>query len=157
MQSLPLRHTMASSRRSYEECMSLPTFEDRFRYLRLGGSVGRETFGYTRWLNQKFYRSEEWRRFRREIIIRDDGCDLAIKDGLHDIRTRILIHHINPITPDDLHFKRMDILLDPNNAICVSHNTHEAIHYSDESILDIYKERTSNDTLLWEPITRSGL
>jgi hypothetical protein len=144
---------MEKCKRTYEECIALPTFEDRFRYLKLNGSVGRPTFGYARYLNQKFYRSEEWRRFRREIIIRDDGCDLAITDGLHDIRSRILIHHINPITIDDLKLKRLDILLDPNNAICVSHNTHEAIHYSDESILDIYKERTDNDTLLWTPIT----
>lgn len=152
--SLPSRTITAMSRRTYEECIALPTFEERFKYLRLKGSVGRETFGYARYLNQKFYRSDEWKRFRRDMIIRDEGCDLAIMDGLHDIRTRILLHHINPIEIDDIRLKRFDILLDPNNVICVSHNTHEAIHFSDESILNIYKERTSNDTLLWEPIAK---
>lgn len=143
---------METFEKTYSEMLTFDTFEERFRYLKLKGSVGHATFGHNRYLNQKFYASKEWKRFRRDIIIRDNACDLGIDDGLHDISSKILIHHINPISIDDIAYHRFDVLLNPENAICVSHNTHEAIHYSDESILYFYKERSSNDTLLWTPI-----
>lgn len=134
--------------RTYSELMSFETFEDRFRYLKLGGEVGRATFGFDRYMNQKFYASKEWKNFRRDIIIRDNGCDLGVNDGLHNIGGKILIHHINPITPYDILNKRLGVLLDPENVICVSHRTHEAIHYSDESLLSTYIERRPGDTSL---------
>lgn len=140
--------------KSYSQLLEFDTFDDRFRYLKLTGIPFERTFGSHRYLNQRFYSSYEWKRFRREIIIRDNGCDLGIDDGLHDITNRILIHHINPITQEDILNKRYDVLMNPENVICVSHNTHEAIHYSDESILNIFSERKPNDTFLWKPLTK---
>lgn len=137
--------------KSYSELVKLDTFEERFRYLKLKGITFDRTFGSQRYLNQRFYSSNEWKRFRRDIIIRDNACDLGIDDGLHDIPDRIMIHHINPITQDDIVNHRYCVLMNPENVICVSHNTHEAIHYSDESILYTYTERKPNDTLFWEP------
>lgn len=134
--------------KSYLEMMRLPTFEERYEYLKLGGLVGEETFGYDRYLNQVLYRSPEWKRFRRDIILRDNGCDLAC-DG-YDITGKILIHHINPITIDDI-TNRSACLFDPNNVISTSLNTHNAIHYGDAELLMTGPiERTKNDTCPWK-------
>ena len=149
MQSRQCSYTRATNLLGYSELITLPTFEERFEYLKLPGVVGQATFGGNRWLNQRFYTSKEWKTFRRDIIVRDNGCDLGIDDGLHDIHGRILIHHLNPIRIEDLKERSFDILLDPENVICVSHKTHEAIHYSDANLLETYHERTPNDTKLW--------
>lgn len=133
--------------KTYSELIQLQTFEERYRYLRLGGGVGNETFGYDRYLNQVFYSSLEWKKFRRDIIVRDMGCDLGV-DG-RAINGLIIIHHIEPITVDDV-LQRRACLLDPENAICVSFNTHNAIHYGDESLLVLAPiERIKNDTCPW--------
>lgn len=118
--------------KSYSELIKLPTFIERFKYLQLHGSVGIATFDDVRWLNQAFYHSPEWRRFRNQIAQRDNFCDLACSD--REIRDRIVIHHINPITVEDLE-KHNPIILDPENAIATNDLTHKAIHYGDESIL----------------------
>lgn len=134
--------------RTYSELITIPTYEDRFRYLQLKGAVGKDTFGYDRYLNQILYNSKEWKRFRDEIIIRDNGCDLAFEG--YDIHGRILVHHINPITVDDV-VNRNPIVFDPENVICVTHNTHNAIHYGDESLLITAPvERTKHDTCPWK-------
>ena len=133
--------------KSYKELRRLKTFEERFNYLKLGGLVGQETFGFDRYLNQILYRSREWKRVRDQVTIRDDGCDLGIPD--RHIYTRITIHHLNPITLDDVK-QRADCVFDLDNLICTSQNTHNAIHYGDEGLLVIMpKERTRNDTCLW--------
>ncbi|MBQ0088370.1 MAG: hypothetical protein KBT27_03435 [Prevotellaceae bacterium] len=133
--------------KSYSELITFPTFEERYRYLKLNGNVCEETFGYDRYLNQVLYHSPEWKRFRREIILRDNGCDLAIPD--HRIVSRVYIHHLNPITLKDIEM-RNPMALDPENAICVSFDTHQAIHYGDESLLNLdVKERHPNDTCPW--------
>lgn len=133
----------------YSELITLPTFAERFRYLQLRGAVGRDTFGFDRYLNQKFYSSYEWRQFRRDVILRDMGCDLGIEDRV--IQGPITIHHLNAIDPRDIQDKNIRVLLDFENVICVSHNTHNAIHYGDESLLipDLI-ERTANDTCPWK-------
>lgn len=134
--------------KTYSELMSFKTFEERYRYLRIRGEVGIETFGSDRYLNQIFYSSKEWKKFRRDIIIRDMGCDLGIED--REINGQIFIHHINPITIDDI-LHRRSCLTDPENAICVSFNTHQAIHYGDENLLIQEPiERTPNDTCPWK-------
>lgn len=134
--------------KTYSELMSIPTFKGRYDYLRLNGLVGDETFGYDRHLNQAFYASKEWKDFRRRIIVRDSGCDLGMSG--HDIDDRIMIHHINPITPEDILNYNVDVLLNPENAICVSRSTHNAIHYGDDSLLIIAPiERQKNDTCPW--------
>ena len=128
--------------------MQLRTFEERFEYLKLGGVVGRSTFGYDRYLNQIFYTSWEWRHVRRDIIARDNGCDLGIPG--RDIPDRIIVHHINPITMEDIE-SRNPIVLDPNNLICVSHNTSNALHYSSASLLTtLPPTRKKGDTKLWQ-------
>jgi hypothetical protein len=133
---------------SYSELITIPTFEERYRYLRLGGKVGEETFGYYRYLNQVLYTSKLWRDFRRDIIVRDVGCDLGISDRA--IGGFIIIHHLNPISLDDILKRNLDVLVNPENAICVSHNTHQAIHYGDESLLITAPiERSKNDTCPW--------
>ena len=133
--------------RSYSELISLPTFKDRFNYLKLDGVVGRETFGYNRYINQVFYNSKEWKHFRRTMIIRDDGNDLACEG--FEIFGMILVHHINPISLDDI-LKRRPIIFDPENSVITTLDTHNAIHYSDESILPIGPiERRKNDTCPW--------
>lgn len=134
--------------KTYSELITLPTFEERYRYLRLSGSVGKETFGFDRYLNQLFYqRSKLWKRIRDEVIIRDNGCDLGI-DG-RDVYGRIIIHHMNPITMDDL-INESDFLTNPEFLICTSHATHMAIHYGDEKHLMTGPiERTKNDTCPW--------
>lgn len=133
--------------RTYNELMLLPTFEERFEYLKLSGRVGEETFGFDRWINQKFYRSTEWKHIRDQVIIRDNGCDLGIED--REIYGKILIHHMNPISKKDI-LERTDLLLNPMYLISVTKQTHDAIHYSDDSIL--MKDpivRSKNDTCPW--------
>lgn len=134
--------------KTYSELITIPTFEERYRYLKLGGTVGEDTFGFERYLNQKFYQTIEWKRFRRSIILRDMGCDLGVEG--YEIHGPIYIHHINPIEIDDLRLRRMEVLMNPENSICVSFNTHNAIHYGDESLLVLAPiERTRNDTCPW--------
>ena len=133
--------------RTYSELITLPTFEERFQYLRLDGLVGEETFGFDRFLNQKFYKSPEWLKVRDEVIIRDCGCDLGIEG--REIYGRILIHHMNPIRPEDIVY-RSDYLLNPEYLITTVKNTHDAIHYGDGSLLITDPiERTKNDTCPW--------
>ena len=134
--------------RTYSELIALSTFEERFRYLKLDGRVGEETFGFDRWLNQRFYRDPEWLRIRDYVILRDNGCDLGIPG--REIRSRILVHHMNPITKDDI-LKRSEFLLNPEYLICTMKNTHDAIHYGDDRVL--FKdpiERRPNDTCPWK-------
>ena len=134
--------------KTYSELITFSTFEDRFEYLQLKGIVGQETFGFDRYLNQILYNSKEWKHLRNEIIVRDNGCDLALEG--FEIHGRILIHHINPITIDDV-IKRRGIVFDPENLICVTHNTHNAIHYGDKSLLITGPiERRENDTCPWK-------
>lgn len=134
--------------RTYSELILRPTYEERYRYLRLGGRVGQETFGFDRWLNQQFYKDPEWLESRDWVIIRDCGCDLAIPD--RKIETRILVHHMNPITKEDI-LRRTKFLLDPEYLICTIKNTHDAIHYGDESKLILAPiERRPNDTCPWK-------
>lgn len=134
--------------KTYSELVLLPTFEERFKYLQLNGRVGDDTFGFDRYINQKFYRSAEWKRIRDYIIIRDNGCDLAA-DG-YEIHGRILIHHMNPITISDIKFST-EYLMNPDYLICVTHNTHNAIHYGDEKqIITGPIVRTKNDTCPWK-------
>ena len=133
--------------RTYSQLKQLQTFEERYDYLKLGGVVGEDTFGFDRYLNQNFYRSREWKHVRDEVIMRDNGCDLGI-DG-YEIRGKILIHHMNPITSEDIH-RVSDYLLNPEYLICVAHRTHNAIHYGDESLIVTSPiERTQNDTCPW--------
>lgn len=133
--------------KTYSELITLPTFKERFQYLKLDGVVGEETFGFDRYLNQIFYQSYEWRKIRDLVIIRDNGCDLGIEG--REIRGKILIHHMNPISKSDI-LNRSEFLLNPEYLICTYKNTHDAIHYGDESIL--YQEpieRTKYDTCPW--------
>lgn len=135
--------------RSYEELIKIPDFLDRFRYLNLTGRVGETTFGGHRQLNQALYKMPEWRRIRNIVIDRDNGCDLAHED--HEIRERAAyIHHINPITIEDIQ-NRNPLVLDPNNLITTSFNTHQAIHFGDESLLPHDPvERRPGDTCPWK-------
>lgn len=134
--------------RTYSELITLPTFEERFRYLQLGGKVGEDTFGHDRYLNQMFYTSDEWRRIRRDVIVRDNGCDLGIQD--REIHGLIIIHHMNPITIEDI-INRSEFLLNPEYLISTVKNTHDAIHFSDERILIADPiERRPNDTCPWK-------
>lgn len=133
--------------RTYSELIKLKTFEERYKYLKLGGYVGRSTFGFDRYLNQMLYTSSRWRSLRDHIIIRDNACDLGIKD--REILSKIIIHHMNPITPDDIRHAR-DHVFDPEFLICTSSNTHNAIHFGDESLLyRLPPERKPGDTSLW--------
>ena len=135
--------------RTYSELIALPTFEERYRYLRLGGRIGEETFGFDRYLNQAFYKSDEWLAIRDFVIIRDMGCDLALPDREIPNGVRILVHHMNPITMEDI-VHRSKYLLDPEYLISTIKVTHDAIHYGDESILFSEPiERTKNDTCPW--------
>lgn len=133
--------------RTYSELKTITSFLDRFRYLKLDGHIGEETFGYDRYLNQKFYKTPEWRTLRNHLILRDCGCDLAHPE--YEIPGKILIHHMNPITVSDI-VDRSDYLMNPEYLICVSYNTHQAIHYGDESLLITEPiVRTPNDTCPW--------
>lgn len=137
-----------SSIKSYSDLVQFDSFIDRFRYLKLNGQVSDPTFGSTRYLNQVFYSSPEWKRIRQKIIIRDEGRDLGVEG--YDIYGRICIHHINPITLFDIE-DRSSKLLDPDNLVCVSFDTHEAIHYGDESLLKTDPIiRKPNDTCPWK-------
>ena len=133
---------------TYSELIQIPDFLGRFNYLKLGGGIGEMTFGFERYLNQEFYHSKEWKQFRNEIIIRDNGNDLGV-DGFQ-IGGRIIIHHINPITIADIR-DGSPIVLDPENVICTSHRTHEAIHFGSEDLLVDYfpTQRAPGDTKLW--------
>ena len=134
--------------KTYTELLRFPTFEDRFNYLMLQGAVAEETFGFDRWLNQNFYKSAEWRSIRDFVIIRDGGCDLAM-DG-YEIYDKIIVHHMNPIEQSDI-IHSSDILINPEYLVCVSHNTHNAIHYGDASLLMTAPiERRPGDTCPWK-------
>lgn len=135
------------SLRTYSELVQLPTFRERFEYLKLDGTIGEDTFGFDRYLNQIFYKSKEWAAVRREVIIRDNGCDLGV-DG-YEIRGKILIHHMNPIRQQDI-LRRSELLLNPEYLITTVLSTHNAIHYGDERLLPILpQERSRNDTCPW--------
>lgn len=132
----------------YSELIALTTFEERYRYLRLGGKVGEETFGFDRWLNQRFYKDPEWLRVRDYVMVRDNGCDLAVPG--REISGRIIVHHMNPITKEDI-LRRTKYLLDPEYLVCTVKNTHDAIHYGDEGLLILDPiVRTKNDTCPWK-------
>lgn len=134
--------------RTYSELIQLHTFEERYRYLRLRGAVGEETFGFDRVINQRFYSSLEWKRLRRDIIIRDSGCDLGVDD--REIQGNIFIHHMNPILLNDI-LTASDLLLNPEYLICTSFETHNAIHYGDENLLVTAPiERSMHDTCPWK-------
>lgn len=133
--------------RSYRELRRIDEFEERFRYLSLRGEVGVSTFGFDRYLNQRFYTSREWRQLRDHVIVRDNGCDLGIEG--YEIHDKILVHHMNPVIVDDI-VAGEDSILDPNFLITTTHRTHNAIHYGDERLLPrkhIPRER--GDTKLW--------
>lgn len=133
--------------RSYSKLKKLKTFDERYEYLKLDGVVGESTFGFDRYLNQIFYRSKEWGRIRDIVIARDNGNDLGISG--YEISKAIYVHHMNPIDKDDI-LRRSSDILNPEYLICCSYNTHEAIHYGDESLLPkIFVERSPGDTLLW--------
>ena len=132
----------------YSEMKVLATFEERFKYLQLNGQVGKDTFGFDRYINQNFYRSAEWKRTRNRIILRDNGCDLGVEG--YEIHGRILIHHMNPITIADIE-SMSEYLMNPEYLICMTHNTHNAIHYGDESLICAGPiERKPNDTCPWK-------
>ena len=135
--------------KTYTELSRLPTFEERYRYLRLGGRVGKDTFGFDRWINQFFYqRSQEWKRVRDHVIVRDNGCDLGIPG--REIYERIIVHHMNPISMEDFE-NQTEFLLEPEFLISTTHNTHNAIHYGDENLLITGPIiRTKNDTCPWK-------
>lgn len=133
--------------RTYTDLIKLPTFQERFKYLELNGIVGSDTFGFDRYLNQNFYTSQEWQRIKREVILRDNGCDLGV-DG-HTIFGRVIVHHMNPISPEDI-LNQTDLLMNPEFLICVSHTTHNAIHYGSENLLPKGPaDRKPNDTCPW--------
>ena len=139
---------MSTKIRTYSELITLPTFEERYRYLRLDGTVGVDTFGFDRIFNQRFYTSPEWRRVRDVVITRDNGCDLGVRG--YEIGGKIIIHHMNPISLDDLDY-HSDILLNPEYLITTIHETHNAIHYGDEALLITAPiERSRNDTCPWK-------
>ncbi len=139
---------MTMNIRTYSELITIPTFEERYNYLKLNGIVGKETFGYDRYLNQLLYRSSDWRSFRDRIIIRDNGCDLACEG--FELQSRIIIHHIDPITVEDILNKHPKVF-DPENVVSTSHNTHLAIHYGDKNLISIIPiNRYKNDTCPWK-------
>lgn len=134
--------------RTYTELSKLKTYEERYEYLKLGDKVGEETFGFDRYLNQMFYRSDEWKRLRNYVITRDQGCDLGV-DGYQIIDQKIFVHHMNPVKKEDI-LNKSEILLNPEYLITVTKRTHDAIHYGDNSLL--FKEpveRSRNDTCPW--------
>lgn len=133
--------------RTYSELIQIPSFKERFKYCQLNGQIGIDMFGFDRYLNQTLYRSARWRSLRNQIIIRDNGCDLAHED--FPVNKRVLIHHLNPITEQDV-LNESSVLFDPENLICVSHETHNAIHYGTEALLPQGNiERKPNDTCPW--------
>lgn len=133
--------------RTYSELLTLPTFEERFKYLALAGHVGHSTFGANRYLNQNFYRSREWRRVRNIVIERDNACDLGIRG--FEIYDKIYVHHMNPVTVEDI-YDNYDLLIDPEFLICTSFNTHQAITFGDKNhLISLPRERRKGDTTLW--------
>ena len=135
--------------RTYSELVTLPTFDERFEYLRLDGRIGEQTFGFDRYLNQLFYKDKEWLSIRDEVIVRDQGCDLGIEEFELSKGQRILIHHMNPLTKEDI-IRRTKFLLDPEYLITTCHRTHTAIHYGDANLLPSKPiVRTKNDTCPW--------
>ncbi len=134
--------------RTYSELIRIPTFEERYNYLKLESEIGIETFGFERYLNQRFYRSKEWKSLRDEIIVRDHGCDLGIVG--YEIYDKIYIHHMNPITADDIR-NNTEYLMNPEFLISTTHDTHNAIHYGNSDLLNasVLVERTKNDTCPW--------
>ena len=144
MITIGMKHSII---KTYSKMITLPTFEERYEYLRLGGKVGEDTFGFDRYLNQVFYRSQKWKDVRDYVILRDNGCDLAMPG--HEIHGKVIIHHMNPITLRDIEYET-DNLLDPEYLISTIHNTHNAIHYGDKNLLIVAPpERTPNDTCPW--------
>jgi hypothetical protein len=140
---------MNTNIRTYSELITIPSFIERYRYLKLNNKVGEETFGFDRYLNQHFYRLKEWKDIRNYVITRDNGCDLGIEDREIPEGVPIIVHHINPISLKDISNK-LDWILDPEFLVCTMKRTHDAIHYGDESLLyDEPIERTPNDTCLW--------
>lgn len=141
--------TMIMRIRTYSELITISTFQERFDYLALCGRVGQTTFGSDRYLNQNFYKSREWRRIRNAVIVRDDGCDLGIYG--RDIFDKIYVHHMNPITVDDLYdHHNYDLLVNPEFLICTSFNTHQAITFGDKNkLIHLPIERRKGDTKLW--------
>ena len=138
---------MSAPLRRYTEIKRLKTFKERFDYLRLAGIVGETTFGFDRYLNQLLYTSAKWKEVRNKIILRDNGCDLGVPG--YDLKSKIIIHHMNPLTINDIE-KLSDDIFNPEYLICVSHRTHNAIHYGDESLLPQGPiERRPNDTCPW--------
>lgn len=134
--------------RTYTELSRLTTFKERYQYLKLNGSVGTDTFGFDRYMNQNFYRSREWKSIRDQVIVRDCGCDLGVEG--YEIHGRIYIHHMNPILLEDIE-NRTEFLLNPEYLITTTHNTHNAIHYGDESLITTEPVvRTKNDTCPWK-------
>ena len=134
--------------RCYTDLIQLPTFKERYDYLRLGGIVGQDTFGFDRYLNQKFYRSHEWQQIRRDVIIRDEGRDLAMEG--YELQGNIFVHHMNPIAPEDI-INVEEWILNPEFLVCTSKRTHDAIHFGDASLLPMLPtERTLNDTCPWK-------
>lgn len=140
---------MKKNIRTYSELSKLKTFRERYEYLKLDGTVGKETFGFDRYINQMFYKSEEWKRIRNYVITRDNGCDLGIPDR-KIVDSVILVHHMNPITKEDI-INKNEILLDPEYLITTIKPTHDAIHYGDESLLaEDLVIRSKNDTCPWK-------
>lgn len=140
---------MTKNIRTYSELSKLKTFRERYEYLKLDGTVGEETFGFDRYINQMFYKSEEWKRIRNYVITRDNGCDLGIQDR-KIVDSVILVHHMNPITKEDI-INKNEILLDPEYLITTIKPTHDAIHYGDESLLaEDLIVRSKNDTCPWK-------
>lgn len=140
---------MKKNIRTYSELSKLKTFRERYEYLKLDGTVGEETFGFDRYINQIFYKSEEWKRIRNYVITRDNGCDLGIPDR-KIVDSVILVHHMNPITKEDI-INKNEILLDPEYLITTIKPTHDAIHYGDESLLaEDLVIRSKNDTCPWK-------
>lgn len=133
--------------RTYTELMQLPTFKERYEYLRIGGTVGEDTFGFDRYLNQQFYKSDEWQAIRNQVLLRDNGCDLGMPD--REIGDNIIVHHMNPIAKEDI-LNKSEILLNPEYLICTAKNTHDAIHYGNDDLLyEDLIERSANDTCPW--------
>lgn len=138
---------MTTKVRTYSELSELETFEERFEYLSLKSEVGRSTFGFDRWINQQFYTSREWRQLRQKIIFRDDSCDLGVIG--YEIHSRLIVHHMNPIEQGDIVFGTRRAL-DPEYLICTTHDTHNAIHFGDASLLaKPFEPRRPGDTKLW--------
>lgn len=138
--------------RTYTELLTIDNFMDRFRYLQLWGEVGKDTFGFDRYMNQNFYRSREWKSIRDYVIVRDNGCDLGVTG--RELYSKILIHHMNPISVNDIKFSS-EYLMNPEYLICTSHQTHNAIHYGDTDLLIADPiERTPNDTCPWRKETK---